>query len=295
MDSHLRFSVVIPTYNRSSTIARAINSVIDQSYTNWELVVVDDGSSDNTDKVVNQYLEDLRIKYVKQSNQGVCAARNRGAELAKGEFLVFLDSDDWFSDDLLEGYISQVTIKELKLVFAKAMVYNSDNAEVKLLGFFNPNNLKQHALTGTFTIDRLLFLSIGGYNEKISYSENSDLFIRLYKNRCYSNEQIAEAKNGFLCIKQEESNQRSKRYFKNKYSSAKIILHNHADFFLEYPKNQINYKRVLNYAAFNLGRYCEAFLGFFELIKKEPTRLSNYYYLIRALISCYAGKTTHRS
>jgi len=94
-------SVVIPTYNRAHLIGMSIQSVLDQTYQDFEIIVVDDGSTDNIEEVVRSF-SDPRIKYVKhQENRGGSAARNTGIELAKGEFIAFQDSDDeWFPEKL---------------------------------------------------------------------------------------------------------------------------------------------------------------------------------------------------
>jgi len=95
-------SVVIPAYNAAPFIAETIGTVLKQSCARWELIVVDDGSTDDTEAVVRPFLSDARIRYVKQANAGVSAARNHGARLAKGEFLAFLDADDLWDERYLE-------------------------------------------------------------------------------------------------------------------------------------------------------------------------------------------------
>lgn len=94
-------SVVIPTYNRAHLIKRSAMSVLNQTYSNLELIIVDDGSTDNTEDVVKS-INDNRVIYIKQSNQGACAARNNGIDHAKGEFIAFQDSDDVWHEDKLE-------------------------------------------------------------------------------------------------------------------------------------------------------------------------------------------------
>lgn len=91
-------SVIIPTYNRAETLPRAMDSVIAQSFRDWELVIVDDGSTDSTPQLLNEYQERLGDQFVsvRQSNRGCSAARNRGIELCRGRFIAFLDSDDEF-------------------------------------------------------------------------------------------------------------------------------------------------------------------------------------------------------
>ncbi|MEG4499663.1 glycosyltransferase [Microcoleus sp. F10-C6] len=100
----VRVSVIIPTYNCDCYILRAVESASDQTYQDWEIIVVDDGSTDNTRQILEPYFD--VIQYVYQENQGAAIARNRGCELAKGEFLAFLDSDDFFLPEKLEKQIA---------------------------------------------------------------------------------------------------------------------------------------------------------------------------------------------
>ena len=94
-------SVIIPTYNRGRLILDSINSVLNQTYKNIELIVVDDCSTDNTEEILKS-INDSRIKYVKlEKNSGACIARNKGIELSTGEFIAFNDSDDlWITTKL---------------------------------------------------------------------------------------------------------------------------------------------------------------------------------------------------
>jgi glycosyltransferase involved in cell wall biosynthesis len=96
-------SVIVPLYNKKEFIARAIDSILSQSFKNFELIIVDDGSTDGSMDIVRRYT-DPRIKLIRQENQGPGAARNTGANLASGEFLAFLDADDaWHKDYLTKG------------------------------------------------------------------------------------------------------------------------------------------------------------------------------------------------
>jgi glycosyltransferase involved in cell wall biosynthesis len=93
MLNNLLFSIVIPTYNRASFIEKTINSVLNQVYPNFEIIVVDDGSTDHTEEIVRS-IKDPRISYYKKKNEERAKARNFGANLAKGDYINFLDSDD---------------------------------------------------------------------------------------------------------------------------------------------------------------------------------------------------------
>ncbi len=100
-------SVVLPTYNRAHLIGTAIESVLCQTYAGWEVVVVDDGSSDGTEEVIRgRFAGDARIRYFAQKNRGVGAARNVGMRKARGEFIAFLDSDDAFVPGKLEMQVA---------------------------------------------------------------------------------------------------------------------------------------------------------------------------------------------
>ena len=89
------FSIITPTFNRGHILPRAIKSVLNQTFKDWELIIVDDGSTDNTSEIVKEFLRDKRIKYIKlERNQGVGKARNKGIELSTGKFIIPLDSDN---------------------------------------------------------------------------------------------------------------------------------------------------------------------------------------------------------
>ena len=110
-------SVVIPTYNREKTIKRAIDSILNQTYKDIEIIIVDDCSKDNTEEIIKQY-KDNRIKYIKlDKNSGACAARNKGIELAKGQYIAFQDSDDEWLLDKLEKQMAIFEKVKVDLVF----------------------------------------------------------------------------------------------------------------------------------------------------------------------------------
>lgn len=100
-------SVIMPSYNTAEYIAESIQSVLNQTYTNWELIIVDDCSTDNTDETVEPYLSDSRIFYLKNDkNSGAAVSRNRALREAKGKWIAFLDSDDLWLPEKLEKQIA---------------------------------------------------------------------------------------------------------------------------------------------------------------------------------------------
>lgn len=102
-----KISVIIPTYNYGHLIGQTLDSILQQSYANWEVIIVDDESKDGTELIVKPYLEkDHRFQYIKQKNKGVSSARNNGLEKATGEYIQFLDADDLLSGDKLKNQIA---------------------------------------------------------------------------------------------------------------------------------------------------------------------------------------------
>ena len=101
-------TVVIPTFNRKNELEFAINSVISQSYTNWELIIVDNHSTDGTSELIDE-LDSDKIKHIKINNYGIIAtSRNKGIEMAQGDYVAFLDSDDWWTSSKLQHCINEI-------------------------------------------------------------------------------------------------------------------------------------------------------------------------------------------
>lgn len=127
-------SIIMPSYNTAQYIGATIKSVLNQTYTNWELIIVDDCSTDNTDEVVKNYLSDKRIKYLKnEQNSGAAVSRNRALREAKGQWISFLDSDDFWMPEKLE---KQICFMKEKGYFFSYTDYEEINAEGNRTGTF---------------------------------------------------------------------------------------------------------------------------------------------------------------
>lgn len=170
------FSIVIPTHNRAAKISRALNSVLSQESENWELIIADDGSTDNTESAIQPFLSDPRIKYCRQENRGVGAARNFGASQAKGDFLAFLDSDDelrpgWLAD--FNGLVES-TVQRVGYVSCGFSLEGKDFPPKRR--DWCPYPYSSNA--GTFALTREIFEQIGGYDEALRQSENYEMAAR---------------------------------------------------------------------------------------------------------------------
>ena len=112
-------SIIVPVYNAEDYISDAIYSVLDQSYTNWELILIDDGSTDDTKSFILPFLKDSRIQYFYKQNGGQSTARNKGIKHARGYYLAFLDADDIWDSDRLASQLGIIQTEDVSLVFSK--------------------------------------------------------------------------------------------------------------------------------------------------------------------------------
>jgi glycosyltransferase involved in cell wall biosynthesis len=120
-------SVIIPAYNYARYLPAALNSVSEQSFTDWECIVVDDGSTDETKVLVSDFISkhpDQQFRYVYIQNAGTSAAKNTGIDLARGRYIQFLDADDLLSREKLSIQYAIITARECALVFSKALFFN---------------------------------------------------------------------------------------------------------------------------------------------------------------------------
>ena len=106
MEENIFISIVIPLYNKAHTIVKTLKTVFAQTYQYFEVIIVNDGSTDNGVQLILEHFKDPRIRIISQENAGVSAARNRGIEEAKGDWVAFLDADD----EWLPGYLNEISI-----------------------------------------------------------------------------------------------------------------------------------------------------------------------------------------
>ena len=181
----MNISVIIPTYNRANFILKAIKSVQNQSLHVKEIIVVDDGSTDNT----RELLKAQNITYIYQDNSGVSSARNQGIKKAKHEWIAFLDSDDiWHKDKIKEHVSLHVDSPELKASFTDE-TWIRDGKKInkkKHLKKEEPtflNSLRTCKIgTSTFLVHKSLFDKVGLFDETLKVCEDYDLWLRILEN-----------------------------------------------------------------------------------------------------------------
>ena len=174
-------TVVIPTYNRAQLVTRAINSVLAQSMPDFELIVVDDGSSDETADVLAA-LKDPRLRVIHQENRGVSAARNVGIDAAVGEMIVWLDSDDEAEPGWLEFFERSRKAAAGLASCAALMIRTHDGVQVvRTPESGGPvfGHLTARFLAGAMAVERKLLREVGGFKEGLKFGEHTELGVRL--------------------------------------------------------------------------------------------------------------------
>ena len=174
-------SVIMPSWNTSNFIAESIQSVIDQTYENWELIIVDDCSTDNTDEVVAKFT-DKRIRYFKnEKNSGAALSRNRALREARGEWIAFLDSDDLWNPDKLEHQINFMNEHGYTLSYTE---YEKIDEESKPLRIYvsGPEKVNKHKIYNYDYIGQLTMMYSAkkfGLIQIKDIKKNNDYAIRL--------------------------------------------------------------------------------------------------------------------
>jgi glycosyltransferase involved in cell wall biosynthesis len=183
-------SVIIPTYNRESTIVRSVNSVLQQTYKNIEVIIVDDGSSDNTINVLND-IKDERLKVIQcKENQGVSKARNIGIMAAAGTYIAFQDSDDEWLPDKLEKqvHIIENSDADVGVVYSSFLKIKDDKEKQLIPGTKKLKldgdilrSLSRGNVVGspTMLIRKEVFDSVGMFDEKLIQVEDWDFVLRV--------------------------------------------------------------------------------------------------------------------
>src|SRR5690554_4012887 len=179
------FSVIIPLCNKELSISNTIQSVLDQTFQNFEIVIVNDGSTDNSVKEVEKF-DDKRIRLIHQKNQGVSAARNRGIEEAKYEWVAFLDADDLWRENHLKTLDDMIKKYPIDKVFTTSYIQSNQTETEKpnntidvIDNYFKAALERRVTWTSIMCANKEVFDKVGGFNIKLSRGEDLDLWARI--------------------------------------------------------------------------------------------------------------------
>ena len=223
LSSHNKISVIIPTYNRVDLIEETLDSVLGQTYTNWECIIVDDGSLDNISKVLIPYLEDSRFKFYNRPSEkkkGANSCRNYGFEMSSGEFIKWFDSDDIMLPDFLQKqftYLDQNRSLDFCICLSETFIEGTDTAYVNKANR-NPSHdpisaylFKNHFFLTAAPLWRKEFLKKNNllFDEELSNSDESDFHFRaiiLRPKYYYSDDILYKVRRGNSSITQNKEN-----------------------------------------------------------------------------------------
>ena len=177
-------SIIVPCYNQAEFLEESLTSVLQQTYTTWECIIVNDGSPDNTAEVANRWLLiDKRFRYVYQENGGLSKARNKGIAHAEGEFLLPLDADDMISPDYVELALREFARDNfLTVVYSKANLFGTVSGEWLIEDFTIRKLAEKNIIFCSAVYKKKDWERVGGYDENMTFGyEDWELWIAILK------------------------------------------------------------------------------------------------------------------
>lgn len=282
-------SIIVPCYNQARYLDEALQSVMDQTFVNWECIIVNDGSPDHTEEVAQEWVKkDSRFIYLYKENGGLCSARNAGIEIAKGEFILPLDADDKIAPDYvslaMHSFHQDAT---LKLVYCKAEKFGDEIGLWQLPEFSLKGLSQENMIFCTAFFNRKDWELVGGYDVNMIYGlEDWEFWIAILKNggtvKCLDQVGFYYRIKSNSMIKELNSEKRKVLF---DYLSTK-----HYDFFIEHLgsflhlnerllnantiilKNKEQNRNKLQSKKFVINLFCKTFFGF-SIFGKHNSRL----------------------
>jgi len=270
-----KVSVIVPTYNRAQYLSRALQSVFCQTFKDFEIIVIDDGSVDNTQEILGPFKD--KIKYIYQMNSGVSAARNRGIKESLGQYMAFLDSDDeWIAEKLS----IQVPILDkdgtIGIVYSKATMVNEKNERCGIkpshdIGkdFRELVELGGDLPTSTVMTRRECFDKAGLFDESFSILEDFDMWIRIARH--YNIYQVVEPNLAFYHCHEEQTVKNKIKVLVSTVDLDKKILRQFEDI----PKVMVQKRLaaneyILSRACYNENKNTNSFNHLIASIYRNP-------------------------
>jgi len=269
------FSIIIPCYNRASIIERPLKSLSNQTFKDFEIIIIDDGSTDNSKEIIAPYLINSQVNYYYQDNGGVCSARNYGAKKAKGEYLIFLDSDDEVEKNWLNDFF-MLKDEHFDMLFCSVQFVNQ-NGKITIIDCVQPsakNKSKGIFYAGSWAMKSIVFFEIGMYDENMKYSENTDIRFKLIQrgfsmgfiknpNFIYYQNLIGGSKNEL-----------------NKILSNEYLIEKHKIFFIQRPHLLQTFLHSIATSYFKLEQYTKAKENLIKAWKANPKNVKIFINLL---------------
>lgn len=273
-----KISIIVPCYNQAQFLDEALQSVLEQTYTNWECIIVNDGSLDNTEEIAQKWVnKDFRFRYLYKENGGLSSARNFGILQAEGEFILPLDADDRISEEYVQLAINCFFHDtSLKVVYCKAEKFGDEKGIWDLKQFTIQDLVKENMIFCSALYRKSDWEKVGGYDENMIYGlEDWEFWISQLKNG--GNVKCLDVVGFYYRIKSDSMLKQinDKKYeYLLEYLSVK-----HADFLVNqfgsfwklnntiYDIRMDNYRKMKS-KKFVINLFCKTFLGF-TIFKKN--------------------------
>ena len=272
------FSVIIPLFNRASLVCETLDTLLKQDYSDFEIIVVDDGSTDDVKIKLSSFIECGSISYIYQSNSGVSAARNKGASLSNGDYLIFLDSDDLVTKNWLSDFSKIISTHNPDIIYC-GINRMKDNVLVEYTDPTNPfkdGKSFGNVIPGSFCIKSEFFKSIGVYDDKLAYGENTELGFRI---KMASPTTVFINRPNLIYNLHENSHGKNAR---NKMNGIIYTINKHPKIFNENKDMKRRFLSIAGVAAVSIKENKRARELFLESWKISPF---NLYTLLRLLFS----------
>jgi len=284
-------SVITPTYNRFDLLPRAIRSVLGQTYTNLECIVVDDGSTDDTERVVRQFTDERLVYLRHETNRGASASRNTGIARAKGELVAFLDDDDEWLPAKLEKQVPliQSLPANIGMVYCWMDYYDNQGQIVKkhrptYRGYVFPYVLDQQRIGGcpTLLVRRPVIEQVGGFDESLPRGNDGDFIRRVCLE--YEVDLVPE-----VLVKvhvghdSERISWNDERGIRGAIKGQRIKLTKFKGVLAKYPRQTANIYAIIAYHYSQLDNWSRSFTFYRKAVMTFPFSVKIYTNLLRSL------------
>ena len=283
-------SVIIPTYNCDKYICEALDSVLQQTYSNYEIIVIDDGSTDTTRTIVNNRYHSVRYYYLE--NNGVAAARNFGISMAQGELIAFLDADDIWLPEKLEKQAALFNKNDkLGMAFTENSFFNEQgvttnkaNKRERLMHGDIVKNifLNSYVVTSTVMVRKNVFDTVGSFEEGLTVAEDDNMWMRIGMKYCV---ELLDESMLMYRITEGSLSRKSDNFFIGVKASIEIIQKNHPDLYNRLGTSAIRKKKSdlffsEGYHYFSQGMQKEARSNFIKSYINYPFEFKSLLYII---------------
>jgi len=273
-------TVVLNTYNRAYLLPRALASVLAQTRTDYEVVIVDDGSQDDTPQVLAE-IADERVRSIRQPNAGLSAARNTGLRAALGEIVVFLDDDDWVAATWLERLLTPFDDPLVGVSCCGLTLVAPDDHHV--IDTLLPEDMGaawDHAVglffSGSFAARRTLLSDIGGYEEQMTCSHQWELSLRLVPRCTALGMKVAPVDEALLVTERRPPTDRPMNSARRLVGGTRLLIERHGQRLARTPK-QLGYTlAIAGVNSARLGDYRAARRYLWRAIRVNPRLAKNY-------------------